>query len=215
MQPLKGAGLKFRPAPPTPEEQDKLLKKVSADQEKLFLRLMTKGMRTTLNDENSLVPVSAGEKIFREQLDDEYVEHWGNQGGIGLQNIIYDQLLEKFGPAMGIKKNVQPPKGPISFNESAQVKPGAETSPRFKLNYELKPGMSDRDVLSPWSGTLVGQKKVDAQNTLLELKHGNGVTSRLIFNGQPEALKLGDEIAAGQKVGSLSHEAQSVFWGLE
>jgi flagellar protein FlgJ len=212
MMPLKSAGLKLRPVI-TPQEQDQKLKDAAAMYEQQFLQTMIKSMRSTIT-ESDLIPTSAGEKIFREELDNEYANQWGKQGGIGLQKLIYDQMIEKFGPQLGLS-NLSRPNGPIAMNEKALLKPGVHTHPRFKLNYELNPPMDSRDVLSPWSGVLTAKSKIDDKNTLLELKHGNGISSRLSFNGSAEALSVGDEIAAGQRVGSLSSEAQSVFWGLE
>src|SRR5689334_1017490 len=90
-------------------ELDKKFREVSEMYEKQFLREMTKAMRSTIQ-ESGLVKVNQGEKIFREQLDNEYVEKWGSSGGIGLADMIYDQLLFHYGP----KTPDQRPQGPIA-----------------------------------------------------------------------------------------------------
>lgn len=212
MMPIKGNQATPLNRLPSPEEQDQKLKEVSQLYEKQFLREMVKAMRSTVS-ESSLIQVSQGEKIFREQLDQQYVEQWGDKGGIGLGDMIYKQLIEKFGEALGITQ-VDRPHGPITFNEKSNLKPAQVQSPKFKLNYELQPAMSDREVTSPWAGVLTRAEAVEG-NQLLEVKHDNGLSSRLNFKGRLEGLSLGDKIEAGQKLGSLNVEAQSVFWGVE
>ena len=75
---------------------DKQLKDVAALYEKQFLREMVKQMRSTVS-ESELMPTGFAEKYYREQLDHQYVESWGDTGGIGLGKMIYDQLLDRYG----------------------------------------------------------------------------------------------------------------------
>ena len=85
-----------------PKQQDKKLREVAELYEGQFLREMVKAMRGTVQ-ESGLVKVSQGEHIYREQLDQNYVDEWSKRGGLGFQEIIYKQLLEKYGEKMGIK----------------------------------------------------------------------------------------------------------------
>jgi Rod binding domain-containing protein len=66
--------------------------------ENQFVRQMIREMRKTVpQNENGqgLIPESMGSKIFKDQLDDKYADQWVDHGGIGLADIIYDQLEAK------------------------------------------------------------------------------------------------------------------------
>jgi hypothetical protein len=69
--------------------------------EKQFLRDMVKQMRSTVGYSEISKP-SFAEGYFREQLDQEYVEKWGERGGIGLGDMIYKQLVGQYGSRMGL-----------------------------------------------------------------------------------------------------------------
>ncbi|MGZ3793814.1 MAG: rod-binding protein [Bdellovibrio sp.] len=90
-----------KPLQKNPEQK---LRDVSDMYEKHFLREMMKAMRSTVH-EGGFVQSNQAEKIFREQLDEHYVEKWGERGGIGLSDLIYKQLVDKFGSQMGIRKS--------------------------------------------------------------------------------------------------------------
>ncbi|MEZ0391268.1 MAG: rod-binding protein [Pseudobdellovibrionaceae bacterium] len=218
--------------PPTPEEHNQKLKDVSQLYEKQFLREMMKQMRATVSDEGGMIPTSNAEKIFREQLDHEYVEKWGDRGGIGLADMIHQQLLEKLGPALGITQRPVRPQGPIQIDEkSLQMNPlklhqpkDSPTSQTGKttIQYDLqKAALESPDVSSPWKGSLLGVKQLNQDEQLVELLHDNGLKSQLVFRGQLEKnlqaaqLKPGAEIQAGQRLGLLSPEAKSFFWTVD
>ena len=42
-------------------------------------------------------------KIYNSELDQQYVEMWGDQGGIGLVDLIYDQMKDKIFPDQNIQ----------------------------------------------------------------------------------------------------------------
>lgn len=85
--------------------------------EKQFLREMMKSMRKTVPGDG-LVEKGQAEEIFQEQLDHEYVEKWGDQGGLGLHKVIYEQLMDRFGTQLGIRPRVFPQKGAISLDKA-------------------------------------------------------------------------------------------------
>lgn len=62
--------------------------------ERYFLGQMMKAMRSTVA-KSELEKPSMGENIYREQLDDQYVESWSERGGIGLADMIHDELVGK------------------------------------------------------------------------------------------------------------------------
>lgn len=95
--------MKIRPMIPTERsvavdsaDKDPRLQEAAKMYEKQFLREMVKAMRATV-PESDLVPANAGERVFRQQLDDQYAEKWGDQGGIGLADLIYDNISERYG----------------------------------------------------------------------------------------------------------------------
>lgn len=85
----------------TQEEQLKKLKDVSDLYEKQFLQQMYKAMKGSTG-ENGIIPVSQAEKIYTEQLDQQYIDKWSENGGVGFSDLIYKQLIDKYGPQLGI-----------------------------------------------------------------------------------------------------------------
>ena len=71
------------------------LKKVSDEYEKYFLKEMIKSMRSTVQ-ESEFLKANNAEKIFQEQLDDQYSVEWNQKGGFGLSDMIFKQLSEKY-----------------------------------------------------------------------------------------------------------------------
>jgi peptidoglycan hydrolase FlgJ len=79
-------------------KQDQQLHEASEMYEQHFMREMVKAMRSSVPD-GGLVETSFGEKIFREQLDHQRVEQWSKSGGVGLADMIYDHVKERYFPA--------------------------------------------------------------------------------------------------------------------
>lgn len=77
------------------QNRDESLKEVSRLYEKHFLRELVKAMRKTV-PESSFTQASMGEKIYKQKLDEEYVEKWGEAGGLGLSDIIYTHIKDQF-----------------------------------------------------------------------------------------------------------------------
>ncbi len=215
--------------PLTPEQQDQKLREVGELYEKQFLREMVKQMRSTVNDEGGMLPTSNAEKIFREQLDQEYVEKWGAKGGIGLADVIHKQLREKYGAMLGINPQMAKPAGPIKIDEKHQIpnavkvqSPLAAKANSTTFQFDLqKAALADSDVTAPWSGSLLGIKSLSQDEHVLEMAHDNGLKSRMVFRGQlekelqPSKMQAGAEIQAGQRLGLLSPEAKSFFWTVD
>lgn len=101
------------------EDLDSKFKEVSKLYEKQFLREMVKSMRSTVH-EGGFIQSNQAEKIFRDQLDNEYVESWGDQGGIGMSDLIYKQLQERFGQNSMRGRGLSKPKGPLPINQESQ-----------------------------------------------------------------------------------------------
>lgn len=212
----------------TAEDMDKKLREASAMYEKLFMNEMMKAMRSTVH-EGGLIKQNSAEKLFRDELDQEYVNKWSEKGGLGFSEIIYNSMIEKFGVQMGLKAPVDKPKGPLPLNEKSNFNGVTRTSPpaakeltyRFDRNEVKTPADAESaasatltEVHAPWSGLLTGKKDLADGSQLLEISHDNGLQGQLVFRGSSERLKLGQQLQEGEKIGLLSPEAKSFFWTL-
>lgn len=225
LNPLKSAPMGDNQRKVTEEK----LREVSEMYEKHFIREMMKQMRATVQ-EGGFIKQNNAEKIFRDQLDDQYAEQWGQAGGIGLSDLIYNQLIDKFGVQMGLKSAIEKPAGPIGLdaksNFAGAVRPvrtlpsslhvPADVSAQDPVTYEIRGSEeSSQVVTSPWAGTLLDKKYLDADRMQYRIKHENGLESLILIRGTgpgPEhKLSLGDTIEAGQVIGRQS-AASPLFW---
>ena len=217
MKPMRGQ-------PRTPEQIERQFKDVSQLYEKQFLREMVKAMRSTVH-ESGFIKQNQGEKIFREQLDQEYIENWGNRGGIGLADMIYNQLVERYGEAAGLKQRTEKIKGPISTAHSADFQVRQQVSQgKFPVTYEFERKTNETSnllgekglvkVQNPLMGRLTQNVKLSPDETLLEIMHDSGLQSRMVFRGQSPSLVQGQRLDQGQTIGLLSPEARSFFWSV-
>jgi flagellar protein FlgJ len=60
--------------------------------ESYFLQIMFREMRKTTLNENSFIPKSHAEKIFIEMMDEQVSKDAAAAGGIGLADMIYNQM---------------------------------------------------------------------------------------------------------------------------
>ncbi len=210
--------------PLTPDQQDQKLKDVSKLYEKQFLREMMKSMRSTVT-EGGFMPANNAEKLFRGQLDEEYAEKWGDRGGIGLADMIHEQLLDKLGPALGIKKAPSKPMGPIKLDEKSKQSdpfkmqsfhkisptsvgqnPGdapkvSQIANKIAIKYDLqKAALQDSEVTAPWKGTVLGVKNLGDDENLIEMAHDNGLKSQMVFRGQLEKNLQGSKPQVGSEI---------------
>lgn len=226
-----------KPVDKTPEEK---LRQVADLYEKQFMREMLKSMRSTVG-ESGLVKTNQAEKIFRDQLDDEYVNQWNQKGGLGLSDLIYDQLVEKYGAQMGINKNkLEKPIGPVQLSAIDQFKISRMPNPagdqksiqyRIEINPQSIIGSTKdqvqsplavdseetsaaNEVLAPWGGKIVRKLMTQADEQAIEISHDNGLVSRLNFRGQT-GLNEGDTIEPGQKIGLLDENSKMFFWNIQ
>lgn len=216
---------KFQKAEPqTIEQQKAAIADMSKSLEKVFLREMVKQMRSTVS-ESDLVKSSQGEKIFKGMLDEEYVENWGNQGGIGLSKMIYDQTIEKYYRHLSPDQQERP-RGPIKMDEKSQLNSPFRAQVSAELSTPTKTAMTFTrtdnslnetalEITSPWAGTLLGSKRLDSDENLLELTHSNGLKSQMVFKGQVLPGLENQQIQAGQAIGLLSPQARSLHWNVE
>ncbi len=202
---------------------DEKLHEVANLYEKHFIREMMKQMRATVH-ESGFIKQNNAEKIFRDQLDDQYADKWGSAGGIGLSNLIYDQLMDKYGVSMGLKKGLDKPQGPIELdhkvNFSGQVRgASAAEASNETITFKLQsPDNQKSELKNPWAGTLLDKKYLEMDQMRYHIKHDNGLESLILTRGTglgPEQkLSLGDTIEAGQQLGWVS-SASHLFWTIK
>jgi flagellar protein FlgJ len=191
---------------------------VSKMYEKQFLGEMYKAMRGTISPTEK---PSMAEGIYREQLDSEYVDTWGEQGGIGLSDLIYNQVMDRyFNSSQGREFKKQ---GPIAITDRdisrvARVRTqDAAAADQIPLRIEVKPApqKGPTQVQAPWDATIVSKSKVDGK-TALTLEHGPGLRSTVIFDGVPAAQsEPGAVVKRGESIGTLGPETHSFLWNMK
>ena len=78
------------------KKQEAKIKKAATMYEAQLLGHMLRQMRKTVP--KGYREKSYAEKLYSQQLDGQYVEAWGDKGGIGIGDIIYKQIHEKVFP---------------------------------------------------------------------------------------------------------------------
>lgn len=124
----------FQPPQTESSSVERQVRDVAKLYEGQFLRELVRQMRGTVPD-SGLIEQSMGEKIYREELDNQYVESWVNEGGIGLADLIYDQILEKYGAQI---KPAPPGSREAPGAQNPSVNPAAR-SPQPKVTVDQMP----------------------------------------------------------------------------
>lgn len=210
----------YKPVHPRPQQDvDTQLRDASRLYERQFLAEMVKAMRQTVSHTNE---PSMAEKIYSDQMYDQYLDKWAEQGGVGLADIIYGQLRERFYPE---KQQLPRPQGPVPVDKGTSIKIDETKSMGLPviqngraeekdLSYLFEFDATSRGpkpVLSPWDGEVIQVIRQDDRH-LLKLAHKEGTVSTLSFVGTAADLKRGDAITAGQKLGMLSPDASGLTW---
>lgn len=186
--------------------------------EKQFLREMVKAMRGTVSF--GAEKPSMGEGIYRDQLDSEYVESWGDNGGVGLADLIYDQVMDRYFNQTGDGKSLKS-QGMMELTDRdvsrvIRIKT-TETPGQVPLRIELKKsnGGEPAQLKMPWAGQVVSNSRLEGGKTALTLSHGPSLRSTLIFKGVAAAeAQPGQQLEKGKVVGILSPEVHSFTWNL-
>lgn len=203
------------------DKQDAKIRDASKMYEKYFLGEMMKAMRQTVHHANE---PSMAEGIYSEQLDQQYVDTWGDRGGVGFADLIYNQVQERyFNHAQAGPR----PHMPIPIEKGTTIKidnpkqmgipvvtPGANKQKDLSFLYEWQSGRSpeSRDVVSPYAGEVLQSFHAGDERQIVKLAHDHGLVSTLSFLGRSQNLQPGDSISAGQKLGSLSPQAMGLTW---
>lgn len=193
--------------------------------EQHFLGEMVKAMRQTV-EHGQLTEPTMAEKIYSEQLDGHYVESWAGRGGVGLADIIYNQVQDRFFNHGGVAPR---PQGPLHLQKGTTIKidetrqhgipvvtprstiPNNDVSFLYEWN-DADQNSRPHEVLSPYDGELLQSFRVGEDRQILKIAHNDGLLSTLSFMGQTKDLRLGDRVTAGQKLGALSPLAKGLTW---
>jgi Rod binding domain-containing protein len=197
--------------------------------ENQFVRQLISEMRKTV-PKDELLPESMTEDIFKEQLDGEYADKWVQNGGIGLADIIYDQLEQRYGAV----KQIPPAKGEIfPLPKTTAGGPSAQLRDIFsradKDLFVAKKGpngfdirsrepLPERvDIRSPLSGLVLQATILDEGRQLVVIKHDEGLVSQFVHTGRNN-VKSNTRVAAGDVIAELppsqKGESANVFFGL-
>jgi Rod binding domain-containing protein len=181
--------------------------------EQQFLHEMVKAMRGTVS-ESELMPASMGEKIFRDQLDDKYVEEWSNTGGIGFADLVYNHVMDKYSSQFNKvprPKSPLPSQGNPSFNFKVQDQ-GDRTKIHIQKPQTGASVTTPQSLVSPWDAKVTLSEGSDLKAYILD--HGQGLTSSIAFEGTP-VVQSGQSVKAGAKLALLSPASRDVFWSIE
>lgn len=224
-----------RKAPPLAPRNERLLE-AARMYEKYFLGQMTKAMRSTVSFSELSKP-SMGERIYREQLDDQYVDAWTERGGIGLANMIHDQMAGKMEMAKLLRqterqrqlnqKNGAAPTG-LAFSNRDVLNlrrlpsaPGTAETVLVSLGRtQSRPSDPPEVVFTPWAGrveavTVSGDSKATKRSQIsLRVAAQGAQPARqvvLAFDGVPLNVTEGDSVIAGQSIGQLAPAARGLL----
>lgn len=192
----------------TAKEADAKVKEVADLYEQYFMKEMMRNMRSTVQ-EGGLLKTNNAEKIFREQLDDQYSVEANKRGGFGISDLIYQQLTQKFG--------VSQPGGPFPADKKMKIQELAATSQQstYLLHPENVSNEKNVNVNSPWAGVLHSKNRLEGDKTSYAIKHDNGLESLILTQGGPSAetrhLSPGDKLEAGQTLG-LANTSSPLVW---
>jgi Rod binding domain-containing protein len=214
------------------DERDPKMLEAAQSFENQFIRQMISEMRKTVSGDE-LVPESMGEKIFREELDGKYADSWVDRGGIGLADIIYDQLQDKYGNPTTLprKNNGEALKLPqeggvkgVSDNRPRDILGKADGSLFLAKVSEGGYTLKSKDPLpekvalhSPLAGTILQAAALEDGRQMLVVKHDQGLVTQMVHSGA-NRVKLGQHVEAGSIIAELPAsqrgEPASVFFGL-
>ena len=198
------------------KQADAKIREVADMYEKYFMKEMMRNMRSTIQ-EGGFLKANNAEKIFQEQLDDEYSTQGNQRGGFGVSDMIYQQLTEKFGAQLGIPGKVDKPSGPFPNDKKIKLEElmNSPQQKSFLLHPEQASADKNVNVQTPWAGTLQNKNRLEGDKTSYSIKHDNGLESLILTQGAPSEetrhLSPGDKLEAGQSLG-LASTASPLVW---
>ena len=194
-------------------ELQKKLKGASKMYEEQFLREMVKAMRGTISH-SSMTKPSMGEKIYRQQLDEQYVQSWTEKGGVGFADMIYRDLVDKYYPML--KGPRQKEIRPISITDHfrGMVKaPGKGNKQNYKV--DVNPQSQNTPLKAPWVGKVDKEFKLPDGRQLVSVVHPQGMRSTFVFDGSAKPGLKGTDVGAGEIFAELKANVNSMLMQIE
>lgn len=205
--------------------QDQKLRKAAQMYEEKFLNTMVAQMRKTV-PKSGLVKESFTENYFRNQLDQNYVTSWAKKGGIGLADIIYSQIKDKLNaaktfvprpsgplPVMKGKAHLNMPKQQQPMPYKIQQGPAPEGEQGVNFHFKKNDSSADKNLQSPWDAEVKAKHKF-GDTQIIDLDHGKGLRSVINYQGSEPGFSVGDNLRAGDYLGSLSDESEGFLWSV-
>lgn len=201
---------------PQMQKLDKKLKQAANMYEKQFLRHMVRAMRKSVSH-SQLTRPSMGEGIYREQLDEKYVDSWVQKGGVGFGDMIYNDLVEKFYPQLGPQKAKQLRSINLSDRfQGVSRSLTAQAENKQTFNIQLAPQNTTQSYLKlPWQGKLEKQFELNDGQKVAMFSHPFGLKSTFVFRGQLQPGLLNKTLMDGENFAQLSPDSQSMTWQVE
>lgn len=196
--------------------------------EKYFLNQMVKAMRGTVSYSDLQKP-TMGEEIYRDQLDDQYVNSWTESGGIGLADMIHDELMGKAEMAKQRQEAYRSSRGkkrvPMTLTDrdvlhvrrlpnTGTASAGTETVlvSLAKTRQSKKEG---REVVRlPWEAAVESVRSEQGKVVIGLRVAVRTVEERYVemaFDGEPTEVTSGQVLKAGAIVGQLAADARGIL----
>ena len=207
----------------TAQAKDPRVLNVAKQYEKQFMMEMVKAMRQSVGESGYLKP-SMAEGIYREQLDEQYVDNWGESGGMGITDLIYNEIMEKFlgRDTNGVRQMKSQGPLPLSDKDILRARPvpsqggesgGSKKQVALEMQVADRVGRGPLPIRAPWSGTLLSLR-TEAGRTSAVVDHGQGLKSTIMFEGIGAHHVIGENISQGEVLGLLSPDARRYLWNM-
>lgn len=200
------------------QKLDNKLKQAAQMYEKQFLRQMVKAMRNSVSHSAMTKPGMA-ENIYREQLDDKYVEGWVDNGGTGFAEMVYTELVDKFYPQLGMGRSKQKIR-PVNLSDRYEGVSRSLTDKKTKkhtFNIQLgdQKGGATSYLKIPWQAKFEKEFELAGGQRVAQFKHPSGLRSTFVFKGQLQPGLLNKTLSEGENFAQLSPESQSLTWQIQ
>jgi|GEM_PF-3017445 len=163
--------------------RNKKVEEVAKMYERQFLGEMFKAMRSTVSETEK---PSMAQEIYNSQRDEQYIDAWSEQGGIGFSNIIYDQIMERFfgqtQQGQALKKQGPIPLTNRDILKVSEVKNGVATpiTPQAALSQQAQAKPS-----APAPAQAQPSSPIAAQPGAVELSPKGASEPRTVENTEP------------------------------
>ena len=193
------------------------LREVAQMYEEQFLREMVKAMRGTV-PEGGFIQQDFAQQIYQEQLDHEHIGAWTQQGGAGLADLIFQQLMDRHGVQMGLRPPEQAPRGPIDLKDPGVWEGKLRSEGAGGVQWEIMRGGEDSknavDLHTPWESRLIDHRELGNGLTQLSLEHPGNWRSDFLLTGHSLLLDPTKELAPGSPFARLSVDSDRFLWKL-